>query len=141
MSDRLFSLEQQVQQSKAQGQGLSETQACEDIPQANRLMLLEQSLDLSKQLDYSLSESDVTAFSTDHPWQVAVQFQLTEDDINALIDNNPPNNNELKSQYFKRLKEIAKKSFRKYRPRMDDEKISDAISRATEEGQFKALRS
>jgi hypothetical protein len=42
--------------------------------------------------------ADVAALSADQPWQAAMPFQLEENDITAVIDNNPPHDNELKSQ-------------------------------------------
>lgn len=72
--------------------------------------------------------ADIAALSASESWEPSVQFELERSDIAALIDNNPPHENELKNQYFQRLKEEAKNSFRQhYKPKVDDARISAAI--------------
>jgi hypothetical protein len=79
--------------------------------------------------DENEPEENVAAFSADEPWPVAVQFQLEENDITDLINNNPPRHKELKSQYFKRLKEETKRNFQQqYQPKLDDKKMIAAIN-------------
>ncbi|MBW4419901.1 MAG: EndoU domain-containing protein [Myxacorys californica WJT36-NPBG1] len=72
--------------------------------------------------------ADVAALSVDQLWQPAMQFQLEENDISTLLENVPPNPNELKSKYLTRLKSEAKKRYgKKYSPTTDDPNISTAV--------------
>ena len=89
MADRLFQLEQEQQRLKAQAQqGLSAAQAYEDTPQKNRFLALEQSLDLSKQLGYSLSEveSELMDEEGDHRNNSVMAMQMGEIELGQ---NNP----------------------------------------------------
>jgi Bacterial EndoU nuclease len=53
-------------------------------------------------------EADVAALSAEEPWQ-ATQFAITDDEIEALIEDNPQLPTEVPQKYIKRLKTAAER--------------------------------